>query len=68
MAFEFKPNFFTSAATKPAPTMAEVMFANDAKYRASFGMWLADNFDILADEYKYYGRFLSLHEINNPLD
>jgi len=68
MAFEFKPNFFTSAATKPAPTMAEVMFANDAKYRASFGLWCYENFDILADGYKYYGRFLSLHEINNPLD
>jgi hypothetical protein len=68
MAFEFKPNFFTSAATKPAPTMPEIMWANDPKYRAAFGTWLADNFDILASEYQQYGRFLSLHEINNPLD
>jgi len=65
---DFKTNFFTSAASKPAPTMPEIMWANDPRYRAAFGGWCYENFDILVDEYKYYGRFLSLHEINNPLD
>lgn len=63
---DFKQNFFTSA--KPAPTMPEVQFCNDPKFRASFGGWLADNFDALAAEYKKYGRFLTLAEIEeNPL-
>ena len=63
---DIRPNFFTKAATAPAPSMPQIMFANDAKYRAAFGGWLYENFDELAREYKKHGRFLSLHEITDP--
>jgi hypothetical protein len=66
---DFKQNFFTSA--KPAQTMPEIAWVNDPKYRRNYGMWLYENFDSLTHEYKTYGRFLSLHEIqdtDSPLD
>ncbi len=63
---DIKPNFFTKAATAPAPSMSQIMFANDAKYRAAFGLWCYNNFSSLVDEYKKHGRFLSLHEITDP--
>jgi hypothetical protein len=68
---EIKTNFFTKAATAPAPTMAQVMFTNDPKYRAAYGGWLYENFDELAREYKLHGRFLALSELqdtDSPLD
>lgn len=63
---DIRQNFFTGAA--PQQQMLQIAFVNDPKLRARFGEWLYDNFDILSDEFKYYGRFLSLDEINNPLD
>ena len=63
---DIRQNFFTSA--KPAPTMPEIMFVNDAKYRASFGMWLYDNFFDLVSEYKTHGRFLTLDETEKILE
>jgi len=67
---DIKANFFSKAATAPAPvTMPVIQFVNDPEYRRAFGTWLADNFNILAAEYKQYGRFLSLQEIqDSPLD
>jgi hypothetical protein len=66
---EIKHNFFTSAKPAPQQQMLQIAFSNDAKLRARFGEWLADNFDTLVDEYKTYGRFLTLKEIQeNPLD
>jgi hypothetical protein len=66
MTLEVRPNFFTKAATAPAPTMAQVMFTNDPKYRRDYGMWLYERFNSLTDEYKLHGRFLTLSEINDP--
>lgn len=63
---EVKPNFFTSA--KPAPSMPEIVFANDPKYRASFGRWCYDNFDSLVAEFKLHGRFLTLAETEKILE
>lgn len=65
---EIKQNFFTAAKPAPQQQMLQIAFSNDAKLRAKFGEWLYENFDILADEFKYYGRFLTLDEINNPLN
>jgi hypothetical protein len=68
---EIKTNFFMKAATAPAPTMAQVMFTNDPKYRRDYGMWLYGRFEDLVAEYKLHGRFLSLAEIqdtDSPLD
>jgi len=64
---DFKPNFFSSA--KPASeSLLQIAFCNDPKFRASYGQWLYENFDDLAREYKTYGRFLTLAEIEeNPL-
>jgi hypothetical protein len=58
---DIKQNFFTSA--KPAPTMPEIQFANDPKFRSSYGQWLSDNFEELVAEFKTHGRFLTLAEI-----
>ena len=67
MALDFKPNFFTKAATAPAPSMLQIAFVNDAKFRAGFGQWLADNFDDFVLEYKNHGRFLTLAEIEDSI-
>jgi hypothetical protein len=65
---DIKQNFFTNASPAPQQQMLQIAFSNDAKLRAKFGAWLYDNFDTLADEFKYYGRFLTLAEIEeNPL-
>jgi len=66
---DLKQNFFTSAA--PAPSMPEIMWANDPLYRREYGSWLYENYETLIAEYKRYGRFLSLSEVENlenPLD
>ena len=66
-----KANFFSKAATASAPSMLQIAFVNDPKFRAGFGQWLADNFDALVLEYKNHGRFLTLAEIqdtDSPLD
>jgi hypothetical protein len=72
MSIDFKPNFFTGSAANPAPVpqvqMLQIAFSNDPKFRADFGGWLYDNFSELAREYKTYGRFLPLSELNNPLE
>ena len=54
---DFKPNFFTTA--KPAPTMPEIQFCNDPKFRRDFGIWLYERFNSLTEEYKRHGRFLT---------
>ena len=64
-----KPNFFSpSDAALPANVMLQIAFANDPKFRASFGSWLYDNFDLLVEEHNTYGRFLTQDELESPLD
>ena len=65
MSLEVKPNFFTSAApAKPSEfQLIQIAFANDPNFRMKFGLWLADNFDSLAAEFKTHGRFLTLQEV-----
>lgn len=72
MALDFKPNFFTGKAA-PAPSpgatqMMQIAWSNDPIFRRSFGMWLYAEFDTLMAEHKQHGRFLSLQEIENPLE
>ena len=67
MGLDFKPNFFTGG-TKAQVSMPMIQWVNDPQYRAGYGQWLYENFDELAREYKKHGRFLSLQEINEPLD
>ncbi len=64
---EIKENFFRA---KPEPvTMPLIQWVNDPKYRRDFGLWCHENFDSLVNEYKQYGRFLTLKEIeNNPIE
>lgn len=63
-------NFYKPAAAKPAPvTMPLIQWMNDPGYRRDYGMWLHQNFDLLANEYKIHGRFLTLRETQDfPLD
>jgi hypothetical protein len=65
---EIKENFYKSAA-KPVVTLPVIQFLNDPEYRRDFGHWLYKNFDLLVDEYKTHGRFLTVKEIdNNPIE
>ena len=48
-------------------TMPVIQYLNDPEYRRDFGLWLAENFDELAAEYKANGRFLSLAELNKDI-
>ena len=68
---DIKANFFSKTSAAPAVSMPVIQFVADPKYREDFGMWLYENFDDLAREYKAYGRFLSLSELqdsDSPLD
>jgi hypothetical protein len=69
MPIDFKPNFFTGDGTKPAPVpttqLLQIALVNDPKFRERFGMWLYDSYSELMEEYKTYGRFLSLKEIES---
>ena len=60
------PFFYKPVATKAPPvTMPVIQFVNDPQYRVGFGMWLYERFNGLSDEYKKYGRFLTLQEIES---
>ena len=63
---DIKPNFFSKTSAAPAVSMPVIQFVNDPKYREDFGFWLYENFDELVAEYKKYGRFLSLSELQDP--
>ena len=65
---DIKPNFFMNAAKPAQVTLPVIQFMNDPQFRASYGKWLYDNFNELTAEYKVNGRFLTLQEINEPLD
>ena len=62
------PFFHKPTAAKPVQvTMPLIQFMNDSKYRASFGEWLYQNYESLTAEYKKYGRFLTLQEIEDGI-
>jgi hypothetical protein len=66
MAIDFKPNFFSSPP--PETQMLQIAFSNDPQFRARFGQWCYDNFDVLVEEYKKHGRFLTLAETEQILE
>ena len=69
MPLDLKQNFFIgsgrAAKTEtPQVTMPLILWQNDPQFRHGFGRWLQDNFETLVQEYKQYGRFLSLKELD----